>query len=360
MSSTDPELSPLDRFKRSYSRSSQKKPIVSVSKDDSDESIDEITIPTVKPVQTTPRPAQANAKKISLYNALFCSPKSPKVANRESKSIEVSKSQVSPTDDNRPNQVDEPRLDHKNYSRLIHIDDQSSGLLEGERMLNDTVVDIYLAYLLDNLPESLRRTIHLFSTFFYCKFRSISQSSLKDENLQREVKRWEKDVKLFDKHYLVYPICVGHHWILVIVNLHSKIQRESIFSDVPPMYRRGCMMIFDSLRFIPSSYLTKPIREFLVYRWRFERPGGNIINYRDPQDFREISANVPRQRNTHDCGIYLLNSFSKFFADPEKNSKRIWARFELSEWSFDAAKRRKDISTEIRAAKSKGQSTMIS
>lgn len=232
-------------------------------------------------------------------------------------------------------------------SRLVHIDENSSRLLEGEQMLNDTIVDIYLSHLLDLKEESWQQKIHLFSTFFYCKFRTIY---IKSKDFDEEVKRWEKDIKLFDKQYLVIPICVSHHWVLVIVRLNT----DSVHTYAQDQYRSGCLVIFDSLGMASASkLLTQPIREFLKSRWKFERPGVEAPDFGSSKKFVEVYAIVPKQRNSSDCGVYLLNSFSKFFIKPKLNLKKLQNYESLAlEWSFDPRQLRAKIRSEIKEAKS--------
>lgn len=217
-------------------------------------------------------------------------------------------------------------------------------------MLNDTIVDIYLSYLLDTLEENKKQHVHLFSTFFYCKFRS---ALIKGKNFDEEVKRWEKDVKLFEKDYLVIPICVFHHWILVIVCLHTNPRRVYPYTSVRDQYASGCILLFDSLHVTSSSRpLTRPIRKFLTSRWKFERPGSDSPEFGISDKFAELYAIVPKQRNTSDCGVYLLNSFRHFFSRPRQNLKKIKDGLSLVfEWSFDPKKFREEISRDIREAK---------
>ena len=93
--------------------------------------------------------------------------------------------------------------------------------LEHDTFLNDIIIDFYLTWLFHEVlrPED-RATVHLFSTMFYKRLTS----TLKDREVQeaglssarQHAKGWTKNVNLFEKNFVVFPICEHSHWYLVI------------------------------------------------------------------------------------------------------------------------------------------------
>ena len=98
--------------------------------------------------------------------------------------------------------------------------------LEHDTFLNDIIIDFYLTWLFHEVlrPED-RATVHLFSTMFYKRLTSTHKA--KDSEVQEaglssaqkkhaRVKGWTKNVNLFEKNFVVFPICEHSHWYLVI------------------------------------------------------------------------------------------------------------------------------------------------
>ena len=98
--------------------------------------------------------------------------------------------------------------------------------LEHDTFLNDIIIDFYLTWLFHEVlrPED-RATVHLFSSMFYKCLTSTHKA--KDSEVQEvglssaqkkhaRVKGWTKNVNLFEKNFVVFPICEHDHWYLVI------------------------------------------------------------------------------------------------------------------------------------------------
>lgn len=226
--------------------------------------------------------------------------------------------------------------------------------LEPFRMLNDTVIDRYMNHVLSNLSLTLKDKIHVFDNFFFSKVKSLPKSS--DNEAQKLVERWDKHVKIFEKDYLVLPICDSAHWILLIICFAHKILPDNedvivIDSKTPKTLITPCLFIFDSLSYKYMTRFTDPIRSFLTARWQFERPLEEKRNFRDRVKFTEVNAKVPRQRNAVDCGVYVLDYFEKFFSNPLQSYYRIREGKDLSsEWLINGSTKRTVIKRAIVAS----------
>lgn len=245
--------------------------------------------------------------------------------------------------------VHRPQLQTYSGPRLLPgIDLKSKNSLEPCCMLNDTVVEFYMNYVLQNsVPKATREKIHIFSTFFYNKIKKLPQ--LGEEELNESVRRWDKNVKLFDKDYLIIPICDCHHWTLLIVCYPNEVPVHDdpivINQNADLRYLpKGCMIMMDSLFIRYLRKFTDPVRSFLHSRWSFEKPNEELRNFKDRGAFKEIYAKVPKQRNTYDCGIYLLNYFEKFISNPSLYYYRIRESKDLTfEWAVDPRRKREVI-----------------
>lgn len=221
--------------------------------------------------------------------------------------------------------------------RLPEVDKQSIACLEPDKLLNDTVIEFYMNHI--NQHEN----VHLFNPFFYNKIKN-SQSC-------DTYRRWDKNVRIFDKDYLVVPICDYKHWVLVIVCYPRHVpahddpiviqdnENVTSSSSTPPS-----LIIFDSLGYKYLSKFTNPIRVFLNERWKYERPEEESPDFLSRELLKEIVAQVPRQRNAYDCGVYLLNSFERFISNPSHNYKRIRLGDDLREdWKINHKEKRVEI-----------------
>lgn len=220
-----------------------------------------------------------------------------------------------------------------NTSGLPEIDQESERCLESGRMLNDTIVEFYMNYLMSKTDNSTRNRFHLFNTFFFNKLKSLqmkAQANRNSESCFRDtIKRWDKNVKLSEKKFLVMPICDHHHWLLVIIchpnNVPAQDEPLVVFerSQQKAQSEEPCILIFDSLGYKQMSKFTEPIRSFLTYRWLYEKPNEKKRIFHDRLAFKDINAKIPKQRNSYDCGIHMLISFEGFLNFPNSYYRKI-------------------------------------
>ncbi|OLY83028.1 Ubiquitin-like-specific protease 2 [Smittium mucronatum] len=90
--------------------------------------------------------------------------------------------------------------------------------LGANEFLNDTIIDFYLKFLLENLKSQkpdLFDQVFVYSSFFY----ELYNKNPKLEPLKRYqyVKKWTSRVNMSDKKYLFFPINKNQHWFLAVV-----------------------------------------------------------------------------------------------------------------------------------------------
>jgi sentrin-specific protease 7 len=111
----------------------------------------------------------------------------------------------------------------------VHTEDYFC--LEDETFLNDVIIDFFFKWLqFDHMSEKDRDRTHIFSTFFYKRLTMrppIQKNKLHpvedDVNLTAaqkryaRVKRWTKQVNIFDKDFIVVPINEHSHWFVAVI-----------------------------------------------------------------------------------------------------------------------------------------------
>ncbi|XP_018569684.1 uncharacterized protein LOC108909755 isoform X2 [Anoplophora glabripennis] len=112
----------------------------------------------------------------------------------------------------------------------ITINTEDYLCLAQDQFLNDVIIDFYLKFLVENLPNDQKQKVHVFSTFFYkrlttkptkasrkCQPAELDPSLSPAQKRHARVKTWTKKVNLFEKDFVVVPINENAHWFLAII-----------------------------------------------------------------------------------------------------------------------------------------------
>ncbi|XP_008846709.1 sentrin-specific protease 7 [Nannospalax galili] len=241
-------------------------------------------------------------------------------------------------------------------------------LEEGE-FLNDVIIDFYLKYLLlEKASDELVERSHIFSSFFY-KCLTRKENNLTEDNpdlslAQRRHKRvrtWTRHINIFNKDYIFVPVNESSHWYLAVIcfpwleeavyedfpqtisqqfhdqqaqqnnktidnDLHSTStlslntedsQSTEMNVSVPKkMCKRPCILILDSLKAASIQNTVQNLREYLEVEWEVKRKTHREFSKTNMVD---LCPKVPKQDNSSDCGVYLLQYVESFFKDPIVN-----------------------------------------
>ncbi|EHB14875.1 Sentrin-specific protease 7, partial [Heterocephalus glaber] len=236
-------------------------------------------------------------------------------------------------------------------------------LEEGE-FLNDVIIDFYLKYLiLEKASDELVERSHIFSSFFY-KCLTRKENNLTEDNpdlsvAQRRHKRvrtWTRHINIFNKDYIFVPVNESSHWYLAVIcfpwleeavyedfpqtiseqsqqniktidhDLHTTSTLSSNTEDsqntemsmpVPKkMCKRPCILILDSLKAASVQNTVQNLREYLEVEWEVKRKTHREFSKTNMVD---LCPKVPKQDNSSDCGVYLLQYVESFFKDPIVN-----------------------------------------
>ncbi|KAL3046670.1 hypothetical protein OYC64_004622 [Pagothenia borchgrevinki] len=156
-----------------------------------------------------------------------------------------------------------------NYKRhVLTMDDL--GTLYGQNWLNDQIMNMYGDLVMDSVPDK----VHFFNSFFYDKLRTNGYDG---------VKRWTKNVDIFQKDLLLIPIHLEVHWSLVSVDIPRRA--ITYFDSQRTLNRRCPKHIF---KYLQAEAIKKDQQDFLTGWKGF------------------FKMNVGRQNNDSDCGAFVL------------------------------------------------------
>jgi len=189
-------------------------------------------------------------------------------------------------------------------------------LLEDEQCLNDSVLDFFLRLALDVIaPDQTKGKLYLASTFFFQKLTSGGVEN--GEQGWNNVRRWTRSLPggLLGQKYVVLPIneLNIHWWLAIICNARQGFDDSVQDESMDEMPRIVCL---DSAVEAPLKGRTVAfLRGYLWKEW-CERHGG-ADSLADAAEWsrkiekvtgrlKAMEADVPKQANSFDCGIFLI------------------------------------------------------
>lgn len=209
----------------------------------------------------------------------------------------------------------------------IELTARDIDLLGKGKCLNDSVVDFFLKLVLEVMaPPDLRERLLLTSTFFFQKLTSGRVGS-GDEGWHN-VRRWRhgnlKNGPL-SQDYLVVPINEQNlHWWMVVVCFPYRALPLSPSSDAQLMEgHRPRLVCLDSAAEPPPHERTVSfLRGYLWREWQERTPEmASLLEGGMPKSDRmlnilSVDADVPKQTNGYDCGVFIIEFLLKMCRSP--------------------------------------------
>ncbi|XP_048396996.2 sentrin-specific protease 7 isoform X2 [Stegostoma tigrinum] len=114
------------------------------------------------------------------------------------------------------------------------------------------------------------------------------------------------------------------------INLHQQKLR---------ILKQPCILIMDSLRAASQLHTVKILREYLQIEWEVKKRGQRSFT---AENMKGSVPRVPKQDNSSDCGIYLLQYVESFFQKPITNFE---LPLQLDKWFLreEVKKKREEI-----------------
>eukprot|EP01103_Thecamoeba_quadrilineata_P012122 TRINITY_DN3052_c0_g1_i2.p1 TRINITY_DN3052_c0_g1~~TRINITY_DN3052_c0_g1_i2.p1 ORF type:complete len:474 (+),score=85.73 TRINITY_DN3052_c0_g1_i2:133-1554(+) len=189
--------------------------------------------------------------------------------------------------------------------KSVSITAEDISRLERGRCLNDTLIDFYLNRIYDVLTPDQQKLVYIFNTFFYSQLKHLTMN----RSDCRKLLKWTKGVDLFSKDFLFVPIHESHHWTLVIVCSAGKVIEKSVQSNAP----QPCLLYLDSLGG-GGAQVVGLIREYLNLEMLEKHGLENVFTEKTLPDYE---PQVPGQRNSSDCGVFVLQYVEEFCQNPK-------------------------------------------
>ncbi|XP_024518930.1 ubiquitin-like-specific protease 2 isoform X3 [Selaginella moellendorffii] len=207
----------------------------------------------------------------------------------------------------------------RNDPEAVEVEEHHLQCLAEHEYVNDTIIDLYIKYILVSQSTELER-FHVFNSFF---FKRLAQAVCDEDYVESvgKLRKWTKGVDIYDKAYVLMPVHQQMHWSLVVV----------CFSGPKP----GCHILhLDSMQ---TGHVSRPIyevvRRYLAAEW-ISHGGEN----KDFKNVHERKVKVPKQQNEYDCGLFMLHYIQQFlskapasFSDSMVKDMHAW--FSLAEAS---------------------------
>ena len=228
---------------------------------------------------------------------------------------------------------------YKARDQIVEIYSSNLKCLAPEKYLDDSIIRFFVAYLLKDVlnPKTADR-IHVFDNLFHSKIYEIfgppnkaDSSEAKRENKEcrerrirleeaeklkkwKQLSKWFRGIDLFEKSYLIFPICQEEHWFSVIVCYPGEVadmdQIDLTMSpepDVIDLTERTVkpvpgVLVLDSLG-LSNYQTTREIREFLDLEWRARQTTIKSFSF---HNLPQYHPRLPTQNNAYDCGPYTL------------------------------------------------------
>ncbi|KAI9188099.1 hypothetical protein H9P43_002490 [Blastocladiella emersonii ATCC 22665] len=164
----------------------------------------------------------------------------------------------------------------------FNITNSDIATLAPREWLNDEIINIYVQMLQARSKAGVAAghgvpKVHIFNTFFYSRVRDQGHKS---------VRTWTRRVKLFELDLAIFPVHLGAHWCLGVINFAKKR-----------------IEYYDSLHGPAHPYFTV-VREYLDEESKDKR-AGQPFDFDGWVDYYPTDA-IPRQLNHYDCGVFTI------------------------------------------------------
>ncbi|XP_041278298.1 sentrin-specific protease 7 isoform X5 [Onychostruthus taczanowskii] len=98
--------------------------------------------------------------------------------------------------------------------------------------------------------------------------------------------------------------------------LYSAISKISLSNSKKQIFKRPCILILDSLKACSVQKTVQVLREYLEVEWEAKRKTHREFS---KSTMIDLCPRVPKQDNSSDCGVYLLQYVESFFQNPIVN-----------------------------------------
>ncbi|XP_020211361.1 probable ubiquitin-like-specific protease 2B isoform X2 [Cajanus cajan] len=227
----------------------------------------------------------------------------------------------------------------------VSLSKRDVDLLQPDTFVNDTIIDFYIQYLKNQIPEEEKPRFHFFNSFFFRKLADMDKnpSSASDGKAAfLRVRKWTRKVNLFAKEYIFIPVNFNLHWSLIVIchpgevlNFNGEVSAydlscETLFSEIYVIIhipdkeldnslKVPCILHMDSIKGSHSG-LKNLVQSYLWEEWK-ERHKDTLDEDLSSRFFNMhfLPLALPQQENSYDCGLFLLHYLELFLAEAPPN-----------------------------------------
>ena len=105
----------------------------------------------------------------------------------------------------------------------IPITNLDLACLDEGTYLNDIIIDFYLKFICETvMTKEQKEKTYIFNSYFYKRLTQKASNKTDPAQIHAQVKKWTRNVDIFDKDYVIIPINEHSHWYLAIVCFHGQ------------------------------------------------------------------------------------------------------------------------------------------
>ena len=105
----------------------------------------------------------------------------------------------------------------------IPITNLDLACLDEGTYLNDIIIDFYLKFICETvMTKEQKDKTYIFNSYFYKRLTQKASNKTDPAQIHAQVKKWTRNVDIFNKDYVVIPINEHSHWYLAIVCFHGQ------------------------------------------------------------------------------------------------------------------------------------------
>ncbi len=228
----------------------------------------------------------------------------------------------------------------------IHITHGDIRRLEPPEYLNDQLIDFKIKHMMNEVYNNTRaeNSVYAFNCLFYPKLTEEK----KMEKGYPNIKRWTKNVDIFQKEMLIIPINQSTHWSVLFILFPNRLFAENekgggSEDDICDTQSDNegasltvedlqvpCILCFDSSSIHNSKTLAEKIKVYLRMEYMDKKCRGMENSEiqekikKCVQEMKHITMNdIPIQENGYDCGVYVIKYIDTMLRECLQSSNEL-------------------------------------
>ncbi|KAL2513549.1 putative ubiquitin-like-specific protease 2A [Forsythia ovata] len=202
----------------------------------------------------------------------------------------------------------------------ISICSRDVEVLQPKTFINDTIIDFYIKYLVNKTNPEEQHRFYFFNTFFFQKLDGLDRDSSRTwegRGAFQRVRKWTRNVNIFEKDYIFIPVNSSLHWSLIVICHPGEVENLRD-EEIGELYKKPCILHMDSMKGMHTG-MKNLIQSYLWEEWKdrhselAEDISAKFFN------LQFVALELPQQENLFDCGLFLLHYAELFLEQVPSN-----------------------------------------